>query len=226
MDETSRLTRRETLLAAGGALAAAVIPDAAKAAASGTAAVASGTVACVLAPEMTEGPFYVPGEKLRRAIAEGKAGTPLELRLTVLDVARCTPIKNATVEVWHADAGGEYSGAVANRPGTNFLRGAQRTDRTGLASFQTIYPGWYQGRAVHIHVKVHVGGNVVHTGQFFFKDAVTKTVYARAPYESRGGPDVLNAADAIYRNGGSRSLLAVRRRGGGYVGSIAVGVHR
>ena len=87
------------------------------------------------------------------------------------------------------------------------------------------YPGWYQGRAVHIHVKVHVGGNVVHTGQFFFPDALTAQVYEAQPYAARGGPDMSNAHDAIYVNGGKRSLLTVKQSGAGYVGSIAMGVH-
>lgn len=225
METERKLTRRESLLAAGGLAAAALLPAAADAA-SGPNAVASGLVACVLTPEMTEGPYYVAGEKLRHNITEGKPGTALQLRLSVVDVTKCKPIKGATVEVWHADAGGAYSGAVASNAGTNFLRGAQKTDETGLALFQTIYPGWYRGRAVHIHVKVHVGGNVVHTGQFFFSDALTATVYRAAPYSSRPGPDMPNAADSIYRNGGSKSLLKLKRNGSGYIGSIAMGVHR
>jgi hypothetical protein len=79
---------------------------------------------------------------------------------------------------------------------------------------------------VHIHVKVHVGGNVVHTGQFFFNDAVSDAVYRRAPYNTRGARDVRDSSDSIYRNGGSRSLLAVKKSGAGYVGTITMGVHR
>jgi protocatechuate 3,4-dioxygenase beta subunit len=221
-----RLTRRESLLAAGGLVAAALLPETVDARGGGTAAVSSGLVACVLSPELTEGPYYVAGEKIRRDITEGKPGATLQLRLTVLSVSTCKPITGATVEIWHADAGGVYSGAVANNPGTNFLRGAQRTDANGLAVFKTLYPGWYTGRAVHIHVKVHAGGNVVHTGQFFFNDALTAAVYKRSPYSSRPGPDVLNAQDSIYKNGGSRSILKVKANGSGYIGSIAMGVHR
>jgi protocatechuate 3,4-dioxygenase beta subunit len=106
------------------------------------------------------------------------------------------------------------------------MRGIQRTDAKGLATFATVYPGWYQGRAVHIHVKVHVGGNVVHTGQLFFNDAVTDTAYRVKPYTSRPNRTTRNADDSIYVNGGSRSLLALKRRSSGYVGSITMGVHR
>ena len=223
MEETKKLTRRESLLAAGGLVAAALIPDVADAA-SGPAAVASGAISCVLTPELTEGPYFVPNEKVRRNITEGKPGVPLELRLTVVNASTCKSLKNAIVDIWHADAGGVYSGAIANNAGTNFLRGAQRTDANGLAIFKTIYPGWYRGRATHIHVKVHISGNVVHTGQFFFNEAVNSAVYKRSPYSTRGAPDTTNANDSIYRNGGSRSILKVQRVGTAYRGAITMGV--
>ena len=78
---------------------------------------------------------------------------------------------------------------------------------------------------MHIHVKVHVTGNVVHTGQLFFSDAVTDVVYRRSPYNRRASRDVRNSADSIFVNGGSKSLLKLRRRGAGYLGSVAMGVH-
>ena len=106
------------------------------------------------------------------------------------------------------------------------MRGIQKTDRSGLAVFQTVYPGWYQGRTVHVHVKVHVGGNVVHTGQLFFSDTFTDAVYTRSPYTRRPNRDVRNAQDMIYQSGGRRSTLTLRRKGTGYVGSIAMGVRR
>jgi protocatechuate 3,4-dioxygenase beta subunit len=228
MNENAKINRRDSLLAAGGLIAAALIPEAASAAVSGSgpAAVASGAISCVLTPELTEGPYFVPGEKVRRNITEGKPGTPLDLRLTVVDASTCKPIKSAVVDIWHADALGVYSGAIANNPGTNFMRGVQKTDNAGLARFQSVYPGWYQGRAVHIHVKVHLGGNVVHTGQFFFKDTLTDAVYKQSPYNARGSRDTRNAADSIYRNGGSRSMMKVTKAASGYRAGITMGVHR
>ena len=223
------MTRQTSLRRLAGAAAAAggLGLVEATSASGGPAAVTRGLVGCVLTPELTEGPYYVPGEKLRHDVTEGKPGRPLLLRLGVLDASRCTPIAAATVEIWHCDALGVYSGAIAGNPGTNFLRGGQRTDAHGIAWFATIYPGWYPGRAVHIHVKVHVGGAVVHTGQLFFPAAVTDAVYVRAPYEAHGRhPDTTNAADAIYRNGGNRGMLAVKPSGKGYTASITMGVHR
>lgn len=225
------LTRRESLLRLAGAAALVGTGGAwklatAEAAGSGTDAVSQGLVKCVLTPELTEGPYYVSGEKLRRDITEGKPGTALLLDLTVLNARTCKVVKGATVEIWHCDAGGVYSGAVANNPGTNFLRGGQKTNANGIAQIRTIYPGWYQGRAVHIHVKVHVRGSVMHTGQLFFPAAITQAVYAKAPYSTHGtAPDTANGQDAIYRNGGAKGMLALRRKGAGYTGSIAMGVH-
>jgi protocatechuate 3,4-dioxygenase beta subunit len=185
-------------------------------------ATADAAVGCVLAPELTEGPYYLPNEAVRRNITENKPGMPLRLHLTVAGASSCRPIKGAAVDIWHADADGVYSG-VAGNAGT-FLRGVQLTDRNGLAVFDTIYPGWYRGRAVHIHVKVHVGGNVVHTGQLFFPDALSDRVYKTAHYRARGNPDTTNAEDAIYRSGGSRSLLRPVSSGSGYLASMVMGV--
>jgi protocatechuate 3,4-dioxygenase beta subunit len=181
----------------------------------------------VLAPEQTEGPYYLDDHKVRRNITEGRPGAPLTLRLTVVDVSTCKPIKGAAVDIWHCDAGGVYSGtSVQGTEDERFLRGIQRTDAKGLALFQTLYPGWYSGRTVHIHAMVHIGGNVVHTGQLYFPDTLTDTVYKRLPYGRRPNRTTRNVADSIYRNGGKRSTLKLRKSGMGYVGSIAMGVQR
>ena len=223
------ITRRDSLVRLAGLAAVAAGGAAWKTAesdAAGPKAVASGLVTCVLSPEMTEGPYYVAGAKVRSNITAGKAGTPLALRLGVASVASCKPIAGAAVDIWHADGGGVYSDEqVENTVGQTFLRGVQRTNASGLAVFKTIYPGWYQGRAVHIHVKVHLGGNVVHTGQFFFDDALTDVVYKKTPYSLRPNRDTRNANDSIYVNGGSRSLLTVKKQGTGYLGTIWMGVH-
>ena len=193
----------------------------------GPAAVEAGSVACVLTPEMTAGPFYLAREKVRRNITDGHPGTPLVLRLTVVDASTCKPIKGAAVDIWHADAAGDYSGFGAGSGNRTFMRGVQRTDANGVATFRTVYPGWYQGRTVHIHVKVHVRGRVVHTGQLFFSDGLTDRVYRNAPYNKRPDRTTRNANDSIFVNGGRRSMLAVSRRAaGGYLGKITMGVHR
>jgi protocatechuate 3,4-dioxygenase beta subunit len=225
-----RLTRRGSLVRLGGFLATAVGAAGLKIETSegaGPAAVASGAVSCVLTPEQTEGPYYIANEALRRNITDGRPGTPLLLRAFVVNASTCKPIKGAAVDIWHADAGGVYSGFGQGAADRTFMRGIQRTNAKGLALFRTVYPGWYQGRTVHIHVKVHLGGNVLHTGQLYFPDTVTDAVYRKAPYTSRPNRDVRNAADSIYRNGGKRSQVKVTKNSAGvYVASIVMGVHR
>jgi protocatechuate 3,4-dioxygenase beta subunit len=234
-DETT-LTRRDSLLGLGGIAAAALGAggvlaaldgESADAAAGGPAAVASGLVTCVLTPEMTQGPYYLDGDKVRHDIREGRPGTRLDLAATVVDVSTCKPIKSAIADIWHCDAGGTYSGfAQEGTEGRTFMRGIQRTNAKGLATFTTVYPGWYSGRTVHIHVQVSLGGNVVHTGQLFFPEALTDAVYRRAPYNSRPDRDTRNATDSIYRNGGAKSMLKFAKSGSGYVARITMGVSR
>src|SRR5262245_40940091 len=232
-DSDSPVSRRGALLKLGGLAATALggaawgareLVDDADAAGAGPAGVSSGLVSCVLAPEQTEGPYYLDDARVRRDIRERRPGTPLTLRLTVVDVSTCKPVRGAVVDVWHCDAGGVYSGTTV--ASTRFLRGVQRTDAKGLAFFRTIYPGWYPGRTVHVHVMVHVGGNVVHTGQLYFPDTLTDRVYRSRPYSRRPGRTTRNAADSIYRNGGRRSTLRLNKVASGYVGSITMGVQR
>src|SRR3954451_11340840 len=178
--------------------------------------------ACVLAPEQTEGPYYIDDHVIRSDIRDGKSGVPLSLRLQVLDASTCKPIRGATVEVWHCDAIGQYSGF--NAPG-KFLRGGLRSGSTGHVTLKTIYPGWYQGRTTHIHVKVREGGEVVHTGQLYFADATTASLYrARSPYRSRGQKDTPNARDMVFGQGGRQSMLRLSKSGSGYIGRLALGV--
>jgi protocatechuate 3,4-dioxygenase beta subunit len=226
-----RFTRRSSLARFGGFAAAALGLGAwessdAEEAGAGPAGVASGQVSCVLTPEQTEGPYYIPDERVRRNITEGRPGTTLLLRAFVVDASTCRAIRNAAVDVWHADAAGVYSGFGSGSANRTFMRGIQRTNAKGLALFRTVYPGWYPGRTVHIHVKVHVAGNVVHTGQLYFPDKLTDAVYRRAPHASRPNRTTRNATDAVYRNGGSKSMLHLRRSGPAYVATIMMGVHR
>jgi protocatechuate 3,4-dioxygenase beta subunit len=233
-NDPTRLTRRESLAKLGGLAATAfgatawgLESAAGSDSASGPAGVTSGLVRCVLTPEQTEGPYFLEGDKVRRDVRAGRQGVPLSLHATVVDVSSCRPIKGAAVDIWHCDALGVYSGVAAqNTVGKRFLRGIQRTNANGLAIFKTIYPGWYGGRTVHIHVRVYLGGSVIHTGQLYFPEKVTDAVYKRSPYRRRPSRDTRNATDFVYRNGGRRSLLTMRRSGAGYVGEIAMGVSR
>jgi protocatechuate 3,4-dioxygenase beta subunit len=237
---------RRTVLKLGGIGLTAVATGAWKDLASALAATRSSrdpAASCLLAPEQTEGPYYISREKIRGNLVESRHGTPLKLRLSVVDAASCKAIKGAAVDIWHCDAGGIYSGfeaaSTGAAPGGNsgptdthtFLRGIQFTNGRGLAQFETIYPGWYRGRTVHIHVKVHLHhdsvGHVAHTGQLYFSDSLTAHVYRSGPYKSRAAArDTFNNTDGIYASGGRQSTLTLKSDGhGGYVGTIVLGVH-
>jgi protocatechuate 3,4-dioxygenase beta subunit len=194
--------------------------------------------ACKLTPEVTEGPFYVSLEKIRRDLTEGRPGVPLTLKIRVIDVKRCRPIHSAAVDIWHCDASGLYSDESSNgTAGQTFLRGVQLTNKKGFATFQTVYPGHYTGRATHIHIKVHIGGkarggtlrggHVSHTGQLFFAESANSSVYALSPYSSDTAPRTLNSSDSIYSQaGGSRSEVSLAgSASSGFVGRIVVGVN-
>ncbi|MCQ9135234.1 intradiol ring-cleavage dioxygenase [Streptomyces hilarionis] len=243
--------RRAVLLATGATAAAltvgAAAPPAAPAAAAAGAAPGAAAAVCTLTKEMTEGPYHLDGQYVRADVTEGKPGVPLKLTLTVVDDDTCAPIGNALVEIWHADALGEYSGFVGanghSEPddGT-FLRGAVLTDSGGVASITTIYPGWYRGRCVHVHVKVHTGvtvtadghftgGRELHTGQLFFSETVTAAVARVSPYAANRVTRTTLAQDSIYDDAGASSgLLSLTALGGsassGYTGTLTLGVER
>jgi protocatechuate 3,4-dioxygenase beta subunit len=243
-----RVPRREALRLLGGLGAAAAGLSLAACGDDGSAAGATTAVAateataataCILSPEVTEGPYWIDGTLTRRNITEGRPGLPLLLDLQVVDAKTCSPIPKADVELWHCDAAGVYSGFEAASTGgppggggatdeTRYLRGHQRADASGHARFVTIYPGWYRGRTPHIHLKVHVGGDVVHTGQVFMSERITARVYRQAPYRANGPADTSHAADMIYAQaGGARSQLKLARRTEGrrgYRGTIVLGV--
>jgi protocatechuate 3,4-dioxygenase beta subunit len=161
-----------------------------------------------------------------------RAGLPLTLDFAVsaYSSAACTPLQNAQVDIWHCDANGIYSDVQGGTSGQNFLRGYQLTDASGVARFTTIYPGWYSGRAVHIHVKVRLFDSANNTTteattQIFFDDAVTDAVYASAsPYNARKARDTRNSNDNIY---GNQSVLLVHPSGdaaSGMSASFSIGV--
>ena len=214
---------------------------------SGAAKLLSAAPTCTLVPEQEEGPYYVDFKKARRDVTEGRPGIPLQLRIALLDAVRCEPLQNAAVDIWHCDAVGVYSGFTANGGGegggrgfggaprgrggrgqgpgdeTRFLRGVQLTNKQGVAEFVTLYPGWYAGRTIHIHLKVHVGGtidgeklaggHVSHTGQVFLPEDITEQIAKLDPYTTHSNVHrTLHSEDNVFRNqGGSKSMMSLER---------------
>jgi protocatechuate 3,4-dioxygenase beta subunit len=250
MTDTSEtpLGRRTVLIATGATAAALAVGAAAPEAPTTDTADATPVAAaavCTLTKELTEGPYYLDGALVRADVTEGKAGIPLKLALTVVDDDTCAPLSGALVEIWHSDALGEYSGFVGNNghsepdDGT-FLRGGVLSGTDGVAHLTTIYPGWYRGRCVHIHVKVHTGvtltsdgsftgGREIHTGQLFINETITVAVAKLSPYSTNTVTRTTLAQDSIYDDGGAASgLLTLTALGSttssGYTGTLTLGV--
>lgn len=176
---------------------------------------------CVLAPEVTQGPYYhSSGHPIRQNIAELQFGLLTLLDIQVIDVETCKPLPNVLVDIWHANATGHYAGhplphahLVNEKPQVGgkraglltayprtveeetWLRGAWPTDSRGVAQFTTIFPGYYTGRAVHVHTKVFhdwevlpnktfVGSRLSHVGQFFFDDEIELQIDKMWPYNT------------------------------------------
>ena len=190
------------------------------------------TPVCVLTPRATEGPFYFDTNQIRHNIIEDRVGSPLRMSVRVMRVDDgCAPLKDALVDIWHTDARGRYSGYPGqpggqDTSGQTFLRGAQMTDADGVALFDTIYPGWYPGRTVHVHFKVHYKNNTYATSQFYFPDDFTDHVYSRTPYSDRPNRTTRNADDFVLRGDPAESnvLASVTEDGDGYFGTITIGV--
>jgi protocatechuate 3,4-dioxygenase beta subunit len=171
---------------------------------------------CSLSPEQTEGPYYFDANKIRRDIREGHDGSTLRMALQVRTAGDCKPLRDAVVDIWHCDALGEYS----FEPDT-FCRGAQATNSDGIAEFKTVYPGWYRGRTVHIHAKVHVDNETVLTTQLTFSDDFTAKVYEREPYSQRTGRDTFNGGDMIFDEA---TVMKLSEDGNGYLAVMALDV--
>ena len=203
----------------------------------GTQRAEAAALACVLTPDKTEGPYFVD-ERLNRADirvdpsnGSVQPGVPLRLTITVLDMDNaCAPVAGAAVDIWHANAEGRYSDVSANGTvGRKYLRGYQVTDANGAVQFTTVYPGWYSGRAIHIHFKIRKfdGSSTTYEfkSQIFFDDSVNQSVLAQGPYSARGQADTPNNADNIYGTDGGELTATVTPDGsGGYSATFAVGV--
>lgn len=193
--------------------------------------------ACTVTPQQTEGPYFVDAKlqrsDIRADVGSGtsggapRPGVPLAMSLRLVSVAgsNCTPLAGALVDVWHCDAAGVYSGVAGNSG--NFLRGHQLSDAEGRVRLMTIYPGWYPGRAVHVHFKVRgksaAGRAYEFTSQLYFDEQANDKVFATAPY-SRAGGRVRNEQDGGFRAGGGRLMLRLSPAGEGFAGSFDIGV--
>ena len=195
-------------------------------------------------PQQIEGPYFVDGMPNRsdiRADSDGsiEEGVPLTLTITVYDVdnGTCIPISGAHVDIWHANSQGVYSSIQQQgTSGTNFLRGYQITGDNGTVKFTTIYPGWYEGRAIHIHFKVRTLDEQEKvfewTSQLYLPNSINEQVHTLAPYSTHGPVDMPNEDDGIYAgpstdglvqsNTGQHLMLDLKKQNDGYSGTFNV----
>lgn len=228
---TTRVTRREALGTFGIALGGLMGACSGSATSPTTTAPGSSTggtsaSSCVVTASETIGPYPDITGMLnnpafnRRDVTEGKPGTPLALVLTIVNVNNgCAPVAGAAVEIWQCDAAGnysEYSQPGFNGVGQTFLRGVQTADANGQVTFNTIYPGWYSGRATHIHVEVYVGGRSAKVTQVAFPENISAAVYASGVYAAKGPNTTTNARDNVFSDGVDTELATV-------TGSVAAG---
>jgi protocatechuate 3,4-dioxygenase beta subunit len=190
---------------------------------------------CVVAPSVTEGPYWVDERLNRSDVTGGQTGIPLTLKIYVVrSDDSCSPEEGAVIDIWHCNATGLYSDeSVESTTGQTWLRGYQVTDAAGLVKFTTIYPGWYSGRTIHIHVRVRTfsGSSTTYnfTTQIFFSESDNSAVLATSPYDSRGtSKDTSNAGDMIYQQEAAAGNVLQPTLGGdtsgGYSGTVTVGL--
>ncbi len=160
-----------------------------------------------MTPSETAGPYPSLADLFRSDIREGKSGTLLNLTVRVVNAsASCAAVTGANVEIWHCDVSGDYS-QYGSQTAQTFLRGIQTTNSNGEVTFTTIYPGWYQGRATHIHLEVTSGGVSRKVTQIAFPESVNNTVHAIGVYASRGNNPTSNSSDNIFADSLSSELV-------------------
>ena len=176
---------------------------------------------CSVTPSETEGPFptKVPANFVRKDITDGRTGVAMTMNITIKNAsASCAALAGALVDVWHCDKDGyysEYGGSgmqSVNFQRVDFLRGRQTTDANGLAAFTTIFPGWYSGRAPHVHVHIYnaLGKSLLVT-QIAFPYDITNLVYttAQAQGYTKGTQDTKNERDNVFSDGFTTELATV-----------------
>ncbi|WPU94578.1 intradiol ring-cleavage dioxygenase [Mucilaginibacter sabulilitoris] len=197
---------------------------------------------CTVTPTETEGPYpYVGGEitnPLNRAnVTDGQTGVPLSVNFLVVNTNNnCNVVTGARVDIWHCNKDGYYSG-YGNQPGLlgtksylgeTWLRGYLVTDSAGLAKFTTIYPGWYGGRATHIHMEVFVNNVLKKVSQLTFSEAISDVVHVSSLYASHGVNPTRNASDSVFGDSttdlANETLALTGSVSEGYSGTFTLGI--
>ena len=205
-------------------------------------------------PQQIEGPYFVDGmpnrSDLRSEPSDGsmQEGIPLNITFNVYKVldsdgdgkGTCVPFNGAKVDLWEANSQGRYSGVREDgTEGLVYLRGNQIADQNGTVKFETIYPGWYENRAVHIHLKVRdfEGPEKIFewTSQLYLNNSMNELVHTQPPYSNHGPVPMTNEQDFIFngpstdgllkKNTGNHLMLDISKSDGGYSGTFNVGLN-
>jgi protocatechuate 3,4-dioxygenase beta subunit len=243
----ARLNRRRALKFLGVATATGLLASCGGRATTTSTSTGTGTTTsdstCTVTPEGEEGPYFVDDAAsgyLRSDIRSNldgssiQAGIPLTLTITVYDTRNsCALMSGVQVDIWHCNADGIYSAElVESTSDENWLRGYQVTDSTGVVKFTTIFPGWYEGRTTHIHLRVRSSYDGTDTGgtnttQIFFPQETVDTIYTTvAPYSARGTDSRTNASDDVY-TGETHAEMLLTLTGdvkNGYAASCSIGL--
>ena len=225
---SKKIGRREALTimgAAGAAVAFGCGDSPTSPSSSPSSSTASTNAACAVTPTETVGPYPSLTDLFRSDIRENKPGTTLTLTIKVVNTnAGCAGVPNANVEIWHVDAAGNYS-QYGTQTTQTYLRGIQTTNAGGEVTFTTIYPGWYQGRATHIHAEVTINGVSRKVTQIAFPESVNNTVHASGAYSFRGTNPMSNAADGIFADSLSSELVTPTGNvGAGYAATFQIAI--
>lgn len=210
---TKRISRRAAFAALGSAAAAGVAVACGDSTTAPSDTSSSGTTttstnsACVVTPTETIGPYPSRTDMFRSDVRESRSGTVLMLTVRVVNAnSSCAPVSGADVEIWQCDAAGDYS-QYGSQTAATFLRGIQTTNAAGEVTFTTIYPGWYQGRATHIHVEATMSGRSVKVTQIAFPDEVSNAVHTQGVYASRGTNPTSTQSDSIFADSLASELV-------------------
>jgi protocatechuate 3,4-dioxygenase beta subunit len=185
----------------------------------GSTGTGTGSSSCTVAPTETEGPFptKAPASYVRSNIVDGKTGHPMTVKITIKNSSNnCAVLSGALVDIWHCDAEGNYSEyggtgmQATNYQSVHFLRGRQITDANGLVTFTSIFPGWYSGRATHIHVHIYnASGTSLKVTQIAFPEGTGTAVAAVNGYAKGMSGYTTNATDNVFSDGVTQELATV-----------------
>jgi protocatechuate 3,4-dioxygenase beta subunit len=228
-DDARQLSRRAAFGAIGAAAAAVAVacgesPTGPSSTSTGG-STTSTNATCAVTPTETIGPYPSRTDMFRSDVRENRLGTALTLTIKVVNVSNaCAAVAGADVEIWHVDAAGDYS-QYGSQAAATFLRGIQTTNASGEVTFTTIYPGWYQGRATHIHLEVTMGGRTIKVTQMAFPETVDNTVHTSGVYASRGTNPMSNQSDGIFSDSlASEIVTPAGSPSSGYTAAFQVGV--